>query len=196
MTSRLFPLAFAVAAFAAACSSDSAMAPNHSDEIVGTWISTGSDVAVGLTSTMRSAMVKATFNADSTYRIELTDSTYGITTFTGTWSASGSPRSARTITLRQVSPANGNGEGMFQVNGARLTFEVGPITAQGFGSDPVANGFGSSTAQDGSSSSLWVQRFWNAEANLIAPPCNPDTATVLGKRPCEREDWSQSGKSR
>jgi hypothetical protein len=41
---------------------------------------------------------------------------------------------------------------------------------------------------------VWIQRFWNAETDLIAPPCNPDSSTVLGKRPCDREDWTLGGK--
>jgi hypothetical protein len=192
---RLFPLAFAVAAFTAACSSDSAMAPNRGDKIVGTWISMGSDVAVGLTSTMRAAMVKATFTSDSTYRIELTDSSYNVSTFTGTWSASSSSQHLRTITLTQTSPAASSGQGVFQIDGARMTFEVGPMTAQGIGNS-VASGFGATTSQDGSTSSVWVQRFWNEDAAVTAPPCNQDTSTVLGKRPCERHDWTQTGKTR
>src|SRR4029079_18228415 len=137
-------------------------------------------------SNMRTAAVKATFNADSTYRIELTDSSRVVSTFTGTWSAVGAPQSLRSIILTQVTPTPTAERGLFQVNGARLTFEVTPIQPAG---DPltapiIAGGFRSTASQDGASSSLWIQRFWNATTDVIAPPCNPDSSTVLGKRPC------------
>jgi hypothetical protein len=194
MTSRRFPLAFAVVALTAACNSDSAMGPARQDEIIGTWISTGSDVAVGLTSTMRAAAVRATFKQDFTYTIELVDSTHATLTYAGTWSVSGAEETIRTIALAQTSPTTGSGQGVFQVSGARMTFEVGPMTQQGFGSSNVAGGFGSSASPDGVASSVWIQRFWNAETDLVSPACNPDSSSVLGKRPCDREDWLSAGK--
>ena len=197
MTSRLFPIALAVVAFTAACNSDSAMGPARQDQIIGTWISTGSDVAVGLTNSVHAAAVKATFNADMTYRIEIIDSTHTTMTYAGTWAATGMQHGLRSITLTQQLPVAGTEQGVFEVSGARLTYDVVPMASasRGASAATVAGGFGSST-QGGTSSSIWIQRFWNAETDLIAPPCNPDSSTVLGKRPCDREDWTQSGKSR
>ena len=194
MTSRLFPIAFAVVALTAACNSDSAMGPARQDEIIGTWISTGSDVAVGMTNTMRAAAVKATFKANKTYTIEVVDSTLNTVTYSGTWTAA-SGSGIRSITLSQQTPTVGIEQGMFLVDGARLTYEVVPMSAGGAAAGGAANGFGSSTSGS-DAGSMWVQRFWNAETDLVAPPCNPDSSTVIGKRPCEREDWLNSGKSR
>jgi hypothetical protein len=198
MTSRAFPIALAAIALSAACASDNGLAPSRHDEIVGTWISTGSDVALGLSAAMRTAAVKATFSADSSYRIELIDSTHATVIFAGTWSVSGTPQSIRSITLTQIAPAAAVEQGVFQVNGARLTFEVVPIQSSNapLTAATIAGGFGSTTSQDGAVSSQWIQRFWNADADLIAPPCNPDTSTVLGKRPCDREEWVSTGSKR
>src|SRR5690349_20836226 len=71
MTRRLFPLAFAAAALTAACNSDGSLAPSSRDPMVGTWISSGSDVALGLSTSLRAAMDKATFRDNATYSIEI-----------------------------------------------------------------------------------------------------------------------------
>jgi hypothetical protein len=198
MTVRLFPLACAVVALTAACTPDSASGPvAHQDELIGAWVSTGSDVSIGLSATRRAAMVTAMFNADHTYRIELTDSARLVTTYTGTWAASGTLQSLRSITLTQMTPSAGVEQGVFQVSGARLTYEVTPVqAAQGTSAATVAGGFGSSM-QNGTAGSSWIQRFWSVESNLATPPCNPgDSLSVLSKRPCEQADWTSSGSKR
>ena len=195
MTSRLFPIAFAVVALTAACNSDSAMGPARHNDIIGTWISTGSDVAVGLTTSMKAAAVKATFSANNTYRIEVVDSTLTTITYSGTWSAS-SGEGIRTITLNQQTPTVGTEQGAFLVDGARLTYEVVPMSAaRGSAAGGPAASFGSSN--DGTtSSSIWIQRFWDESVNLTSQACNPDSSTVLSRRPCDRVDWLNDGKSR
>lgn len=193
MTRRIIPIAFAAVALTAACNSDSALSPSRQNDMVGTWISAGSDVSIGLSTTMRAAMVKATFRADSTYSIELTDSTHSVIRYSGTWSASGSQQSVRSITLTQISPSASVEQGVFQVAGARLTYEVVRTqpAVDGFTAATVAAGFGS-TARDGEThGSTWIQRFWNADADMITPPCNPnDSLSVIAKRPCEGHQWT------
>jgi hypothetical protein len=193
MTRRFFPLAFAVTALTAACNSDGSVGPARQDPMIGTWISSGSDVAIGLSTSMRVAMVTATFSANHTYRIDITDSTHAVTTYAGTWTAAGS-NGVRAITLAQTSPAASIEEGVFQIDGARLTYEV--VTTQpavnGMTAPTVAAGFGS-TAQEGvTRGSTWIQRFWNAELDMGSAPCNAsDSLSVIdGKRPCAGNRWS------
>jgi hypothetical protein len=193
MTRRLFPLAFAVVALTAACNSDSSLSPSSRDRMIGTWISTGSDVAVGLSSSMRAAMVKATFRADDTYSIEITDSTHAVKTYAGTWSATGA-NGVRAITLVQTSPSASIDQGVFQIDGARLTYEVVKTqpAVDGMTAPTVAAGFGSTAQQGVTRGSTWIQRFWNAELDMGSAPCNAsDSLSVIdGKRPCDGNRWS------
>lgn len=188
------PRAIAVVAVVAvtACSLDNG-APSHQDELVGTWISAGSDVAIGLTSTARAAGVRATFEADSTYVIEIADSTDGMTRQSGMWSASAGRDVARAITLYQTLPSPRVEQGVFLVSGARLTYEVVPVQPADAGLSPptIASGFGSTTQHGNARGSTWIQRFWSAGVAVLTPPCNPnDSLSALSKRPCDGHQWT------
>lgn len=166
----------AVVAFALACNTDSSVAPSSQDELVGTWISAGSDVSIGLTTTARTAMVKATFNADSTYIIEITDSASHVVRHAGSWSSSAGRQMTRSITLVEASPSPGVEEGVFVVNGARLTYEVTPVSP---------------------GESRWIQRFWSAEIDMLTPPCDPnDSLSVVSRRPCDGHKWTADAQKR
>jgi hypothetical protein len=197
MNVRLAPLALAAVALTAACNSDRSLAPSFAqpDEIVGTWISTGLDVAPGLRAEMRATVVRATFSENQTYTIQITDSTNTVKMFAGTWTATGTQARMRAITLTQTMPEYQVEQGVFKLDGVRLTYEVVPMQPSVDGLSPatIGGGFGSTAAADGAPSSTWIQRFWNEDANMIAPPCNPDEPTVTSKRPCEPTQWLGMG---
>lgn len=192
MTPRV-ATALAVVAFSLACNLDNGVTPSNEDELVGTWISAGSDVSIGLTVMARAAQVKATFKADSTYTIEITDSTSHMTLHAGTWSVSAGREHARSITLVQTSPSPAVEQGVFLVSGARLTYEVVTTepAADGLAPATVSAGFGSTTQHGDTRGSTWIQRFWSAEMHMLTPACNSnDSLSVLAKRPCEGHQWT------
>jgi hypothetical protein len=164
MTMKRIPLLFTLALAAGAlmaCSGDNGTEPEPDDELVGTWVSQGTDIAPGLAATLKTKRIDATFNKNNTYTVLATDSANAVVTFTGTWTATGTEGAIRAITLGQSAPTTLTSEGIFQVVGTRLTYEViqtsPPIT--GFTAPTVAEGFGSTKYNGIALGATWTQRF-------------------------------------
>lgn len=154
MKNIFFVLLLAAAVFAGCKKSDDnpvAAAP-PSDVIVGTWVSSGTNVAPLLVALSKYTKLTATFNADGTYKIVTIDSAGTQGTATGTYvTAAGgaaSPKdSIRTIVATQMTPTALTAEGIYQVTPgtpATMKYEVvqtqpsisaiKPTPALGFGS--------------------------------------------------------------
>ena len=142
---------FAVVAPAiAACGKSSTdTSANKQDELVGTWLSTGTNIPLGLRmAPIKARNIVATFNANNTYTVVSTDSSNANTTMTGTWSAGSIANTGvmRAITVNQGTPAALTSSGIFQVTGTTLKYEVIQTSPaiQGVSAPTVSGGFGSS----------------------------------------------------
>ena len=162
---RKFAVVTMLALSVVACDSndDDGTGPGTQHELVGTWVSTGTNIAPGLRAApFRTKNLTATFNSNNTYTVVSTDSANVNTTFTGTWSApAGTNGTVRAITLNQSTPTQLTSTGIFQVNGSNLTYEVIQTTPaiQGFLAPTVAGGFGSTSYNGVALGALWTQRF-------------------------------------
>lgn len=150
MSTKWMAVAAVAALGMAACGgSDSGTNPTPKDEIVGTWLSTGANIPLGLRMTpIKAKNIVATFNANNTYTVVSTDSANNNTTMTGTWSAGaiGTTGALRAITVNQSQPNALTSTGIFQVTGTTMKYEVIQTTPaiQGVTAPTVAGGFGSS----------------------------------------------------
>lgn len=151
-----------------ACGSDDddGTGPQTQHEIVGTWLSTGANIAPGLRpAPFRTKQILATFNANNTYTVVSTDSLNATITYTGTWSAAaGTNGTVRAITLNQSTPTQLTSTGIFQVTtpttGAKtMKYEVIQTTPaiQGFTAPTVTGGFGSTAYNATPLGVYWVQ---------------------------------------
>lgn len=155
MKNLFLVLVFAAAVFAGCKKDDNVtdVVVTPSDVIVGTWVSSGSNVAPLLVALSKYTKLTATFNADGTYKIVTLDSAGTQGTATGTYVTAAGGASApydtiRTIIATQMTPTALTAEGIYQVTvGASSTtmkYEVvqtvpaisatKPTAAKGFGS--------------------------------------------------------------
>jgi hypothetical protein len=133
--------------------------------VVGTWLSTGSNLAPGFTKPPFNVMaITGVFNADATYTVTSTDSTGKMSTSSGTWT--GTPSSVPGIfdlTQSQTQPSAATAKGIFQIDGSAspplLTLE-GVQTMPSLGATPptAEGGFGS-TVVNGMKTSDWIQKY-------------------------------------
>lgn len=133
--------------------------------VVGTWLSTGANLAPGFTQAPFNVMsISGVFNADATYTVTSTDSTGKMTTTSGTWT--GTPSTVAGIfnlTQNQTQPSAATAQGIFQINAAAvpplLTLE-GIQTMPSVGATPptAEGGFGS-TMVNGMKTSNWIQKY-------------------------------------
>ena len=153
-------MVLAMGSLVACDSNDNGVEPTQ-HELVGTWVSTGTDIAPGLMITLKTKNIVATFNENNSYTVVATDSSNASVTFTGTWSTTGSAGAIRAITLNQSTPAALTSQGIFQVVGTRLTYEVIQTTPAiaGFTAPTVAEGFGSTKYNNVALGAAWTQRF-------------------------------------
>jgi hypothetical protein len=119
--------------------------------IVGDWLSDGANVAPLLAGApFNWTTITANFDGSGSYTVLGTDKSGKQTTFAGTWSATQSEVSAIwNIVVNQSAPSTTTAEGIYQVDGATMKYEVvqtqptngllPPTAAQGFGST-VYNG--------------------------------------------------------
>jgi hypothetical protein len=116
------------------------------DPVVGTWLSSGANVAVGLRTALKVKSVTAVFGADSTVSTQSTDSSNVVTSYTGGVYHLGAAADTtiRAISISYASPAITQ-TGIVQVVGSTLKLEVVQTTPQLTGVTPatVAGGFGS-----------------------------------------------------
>ncbi|MEJ2678082.1 MAG: hypothetical protein P8174_03280 [Gemmatimonadota bacterium] len=152
-------LVLAVLGLAACGSKDSTGPANQVDELVGTWFSGGSNVAPGLAAVGVDSIL-ATFNEDQTYTV-INYAGGSQATLTGTWQAGTQAEGQiRSITVDQIQPSALTAEGIFQVTGTAMTYEVIQVepALQGVTAPTVSGGFGSTTI-GGVANSNYIQHY-------------------------------------
>ena len=193
-------LLFAAATFLyVGCSKDDdggTTPPPPQDPIVGTWISEGADVALGLVATLKTVKIVATFNANKTYNVIATDSAGANVTYSGTYTVTENSGTAiRSIVLNQSAPTSITSTGIYQVDAnGFLKYEVIQTTPAiaGFTPPTAGEGFGSTKFNGTSLGQTWIQNFvpanptkeylvgtWVSEGNNVAPGLK---ATLKTKR--------------
>ncbi|HEX8951483.1 MAG TPA: hypothetical protein VF945_06540 [Polyangia bacterium] len=133
--------------------------------VVGTWLSSGSNLAPGFTKApFNVTSITGVFNDDKTYSVTSTDSSGKTSTSAGTWSAT--PSSVAGIfdfTQNQTQPSAATAQGIYQIDAGAapplLTLE-GVQTMPSLGATPptAASGFGS-TVVNGMKTSDWIQKY-------------------------------------
>lgn len=156
----LLVVALAVTGFACGSSSTG----NDDDEveaIVGDWVSEGAEnVAIGLQMVSKTARINATFEKNDTYTVVSIDSSGAEVTFTGTIELGEETESGiRSITLQQNEPAAATSDGIFQIEGNTMTYEVIQRGLDGVQAPTVEGGFGSTIANGEPTGVFWVQKF-------------------------------------
>lgn len=131
------------------------------DEIVGTWVSAGADVAPGLAAApFNIDSIIATFNDNNTYTVvQWFDGQDA--TVTGTYEVGDQPEGQiRAITANQSAPAV-TSQGIFQVSGSTMQYEIIQTdpAIQGVNPPTVAGGFGSTTVGGTPTGVYWVQNY-------------------------------------
>ncbi len=144
-----------------------------SDPIVGTWVSTGTNVPYGLrVAPFRVVKIVATFNDNKSYTVIQTDSSNVQTTYTGTYSnnnstytdtASASLTKGATIIniiANQASPSAVTSTGIYAVSGTSMTYEIIQTTPaiSGVNAPTAAGGFGSTTI-GGTKYAIYIQKY-------------------------------------
>jgi hypothetical protein len=132
------------------------------DAIVGTWVSEGNNVALGLRVALRTKKIVATFNENKTYTVVATDSSDVSVTYTGTYQSAGvADTLIHEITLNQQSPVSLTSQGIYQLKGNTMTYEVIQVNPplQGFTPPTVQEGFGSTKYNGVKLGTYWVQIF-------------------------------------
>jgi len=133
--------------------------------VVGTWLSTGTNVAKGLAGPPFSVKsITGVFKADQTYAVTSTDSTGKMSTSAGTWTSVPSPvPGIFNLTQMQTQPSSATAQAIYKIddtaNPPVLTLE-GVQTMPSLGATPptAQGGFGS-TVVSGKMTSDWVQTY-------------------------------------
>lgn len=117
-------------------------ADSDADALPGNWLSAGDDLSELFAPYF--SKITADFRSNGAYTVVATDTDGGATTFSGTYSADTS-RSPGEIELVQTSPSNARSEGIYEVDGDTLRYEV-VIVEPSYGYTPptLKGGFGSS----------------------------------------------------
>lgn len=139
---------------------DAVVTPVVKDPIVGTWVSEGLNVPLGLRSApFKVKKITATFNENKSYTVVQVDSANVQTTFTGTITYSESTSSDTVsssttkgakiynIVANQATPTVVTSTGIYAISGSNMTYEIiqtspnlgvsPPTPAAGFGSTSV-----------------------------------------------------------
>lgn len=132
------------------------------DEIVGTWVSTGADLAPGLAAAPFNAdSIIATFNENGTYAVVQWSAGAAIN-FAGTYTlGTQAEGQIRAITANQTAPTSVTSQGIFQVTGATMRYEIIQVepAIQGVTAPTVAGGFGSTAVNGTPTGAYWVQNY-------------------------------------
>ena len=157
------------------CKKDSSntVTPTPTDPIVGTWLSTGTNVAYGLrVAPFKVKSITATFNSNMSYTVVQTDSANVQTTLSGTYA---NPVSTSTDTLstdgttgatiynivaNQTTPSTVTATGIYAIKNSNMTYEVIQTTPAlaGVSAPTAAGGFGSTTIA-GTKYAIYVQKY-------------------------------------
>lgn len=151
-------LALSVFGLAACDDEDPVGVIDDTDEIVGTWISQGDDVAPGFTPFATDSII-AIFDEDDTYEVR---QYYGGSAqpveLSGTYTMGDQDEGdIRGITLTQTNPQSLTAQGIFQVSGSTMQYEVLDVSQ---GTPPtVEGGFGSSVVGGQQTGDTWIQNY-------------------------------------
>lgn len=131
------------------------------DPIVGDWLSEGENVAPGLRDLASTARITATFNEDNSYVVVSVDNSGSEVTFTGTYETGEENASGvRSISLEQAQPVSVVSEGIFEIDGNTMTYEVIQTDPDiGATAPTVGGGFGSTVIGGQETGAYWVQTF-------------------------------------
>lgn len=139
---------------------DSAGNTGTEQRITGSWRSEGEDIAPLLLAA-GVAKVDATFNGDGSYTTVVTDTQGRVFNLAGSYTVS-TATDPGTISLSQTVPTSLEAEGIWQVSGSRLTYEVVQTSPdQGFTPPTPQAGFGSTrgaNVEAGSNIQIYVAR--------------------------------------
>lgn len=160
-------IAAAVAAAVAlgACGSDDSGGTGpQQDELVGTWISAGAQVAPGLAGApFNTDSIVAIFNANQTYEVrQWAGGSNQAVVLSGNWQAgTQAAGSVRSITVNQNNPGALTSQGIFRVQGTSMQYEVIQTepALQGVNPPTVAGGFGSTTVGGQATGAFWTQTY-------------------------------------
>lgn len=158
-------LAFSV--FAISCDkeddTDDNPQPDTKVGVQGEWESSGTDVAPLLVTLFGTDSIYANFKTDMSYTVEQYDSTGSKLTLAGTYTQEESGvGDIYNITVEQSSPAALTSEGIFEVNGNTMQYEIAQ-TSPDIGATPptAADGFGSTSG--GAVGTMNVQTYQKIE---------------------------------
>lgn len=150
--------------FVVGCESeDEPVAPTFDDPIVGSWVSEGQgNVAQGLIDLLDIARIDATFRDNMTYEVDAVDSAGTVYRFSGTYEVTEhTGMTIRSIRLSQNVPVAIVSEGIYEVVGDRMTYEVIQVQPplEGFTPPTPQEGFGSTKYQGFPLGTYWIQRY-------------------------------------
>lgn len=153
----------ALALFAVGCGAaeDDRGGTSTKNPLVGTWLSSGADMAKGFNGPpLNFVEITVVFNDNGTYDIDATNTEGGVTEMSGTWSSMASSQPGIfTVVQNQTAPNVVTSEGIYQIDGDRMTFEI-IQTQPSVGATPPTpeDGFGSTQLQ-GKKTDVWVQKY-------------------------------------
>lgn len=155
MSRRFTFLALAALVLLSACRGGTTSSDDSAtqDPIIGTWVSEGSNVApILFNPPLRIRRIQATFNRDGSYVVVQRDSAGVEITLRGTYvtspgGATGANANIRNITANQTSPTPITAQGIYEVSGNRMRYEVAQVQPplQGVTPPSATAGFGSTS---------------------------------------------------
>lgn len=161
---RLLTLMLAFFVFTGCDTADSDDDVDPAEEIVGTWLSAGDDVAPGLAtnSAFPTESITATFEENGTYEVVATSTGGASVTFTGTYETESSANGdIRTIVLNQSQPTALVSRGIYEIDDETMRYEVIQTdpALQGFTAATAEGGFGSTTFNGTELGDVWIQTY-------------------------------------
>ena len=144
-----------------ACDEEDPTGPQTATEqLTGTWISQGQDLAPGFAPFAVDSII-ATFNDDQTYRVEqYAGGGAQPVILTGTYVTGDQPAGdINSISLTQSTPTQLTAEGIYRVTGDAMTYEVIQVEPNiGAVAPTISGGFGS-TMVLGEATDVWIQEY-------------------------------------
>jgi hypothetical protein len=128
---------------------DTGAAPAGEAGLVGSWVSAGEDLSPLFAGPpFQYQRIEASFNEDGSYRVDSTDQGGAVYTLLGTYTVEVGAGGPQVVRLSQTDPYEAEAEGIWQVEGDRLTYEVVQVEPDyGFAPPTPEGGFGSTSGQ-------------------------------------------------
>lgn len=163
MTRKYMAAALVALVMAGCGGDDDGSGPPAQDEIVGTWVSAGNNVAPGLRAAPFNVdSIRATFNANNSYTVQqYSGGQSQPITLTGSFQAgTGAAGAIRSIIANQTEGSI-TSTGIFQVTGNTMRYEIIQTTPAlaGVNAPTVSGGFGSTTIGGQPTGQVWIQTY-------------------------------------